>query len=1142
MLVSAVLLGLLAGVPAAAQRVPADPPAPVVVRSALPSLVPPQKDLDEPDAAELERWRARQRMLERLEKDQGPAVRHAAERAGLAAKEGTDRVLIILVEFGGRDTFEFFPEGPNKSTWDPLGKPDESEWTGTIGDCSAIIRKHNIAGPTRFTFEGPLHNHIERPRGTADEPSRSLIWTADFNPGYYQDISFGNGVQLQYQRKDGSEVSVDLTGKSVRNYYTDMSGGRYSIEGEVVGWVKVPHSVWWYAADPCPGARSVPAGIQVGKHGAIPRAGNLQTLVVDTLTAVKADYPDFDWTRYDQDKDGFVDRLWIIHAGLGEEDDRELLRRTDYGEGQVWSHASRLTTAHEVAPGIKVSRYIMMPENAGAAVLAHEFGHNLGAIDLYAYYGGSTSAGFWTVMADDWTGDPIGSVPPAFDPWHLDQWGWLSPLVISDPFREYVVKVGQASRFPGGGDVYRGVKIRLPDGRATLPVAPLGQHFWWSGRQELTNSTMTLAAPLSLPAAPAATLSFSTAYNIETSYDFLFVQVSADGGQTWKTLTNAQTTCRTAADWIGPRHGFPADLCAAKAGGFTGTNPGYPKHANQEFDLSEFAGRQILLRFWYLTDASVTLWGAFVDHVRVTAGSQQVFFDDAERGDANWRYAGAWQRNDGLFTYTHQYYLQWRNTTATGGFDSALSAPGWRFAPAGAGLLVWYNNNRYSDNEVADYLFDYPSYGPKGKMLVVDAHPEPYRDPALLAVGFDNEAANLRSRMQMRDAAFSLNRTPAFTAQANRSLLERTDTGAWVRQDTRFSGRPAVSRFGDSLGYYPGLELVVPGPAGSSESRQWMTRQWDSSVVLPSTKAYPVLAPGARVSAELLSRLTTALANGQPQVTRLGEVRLLSGDGGGGDPGEVGGQYGWHVEILSQTDGQATLRIWNDAKGYRPRLAAVNGASFAAGPVAPGSVVSIFGANLARATGAATAVPLPRLLEATTVSIDGFAAPLFYVSPGQINAQAPYEVKPGKVMLAVTGEGQERTAGVLEIAEAAPGIAVSGNRAITLNQNGTLNTVASPAPAGSIVVVFMTGQGLVDQPVETGGPAPNIPLARPLLRVSLTVGGRPARVHFAGLTLYSVGLMQVNLEVPDLPAGDHPVVVTIGGKASNAALIAVSGR
>ena len=114
-------------------------------------------------------------------------------------------------------------------------------------------------------------------------------------------------------------------------------------------------------------------------------------------------------------------------------------------------------------PGVSANAYIMMPENAGIAVLAHEFGHNLGAMDLYTYGDGQTSAGFWTLMSDSWVGFPLGYLPEAMDPMHLDQWGWLNPLTISDPARVYTVTLGQASRFPGNSEAVRAVKIQLPD-------------------------------------------------------------------------------------------------------------------------------------------------------------------------------------------------------------------------------------------------------------------------------------------------------------------------------------------------------------------------------------------------------------------------------------------------------------------------------------------------------------------------------------------------------------------------------------------------------------------------------------------------------------------------------------------------------
>jgi immune inhibitor A len=725
-----------------------------------------------------------------------------------------------------------------------------------------------------------------------------MIWTEDFNPGYYKDVILGNGFKFDYTRKDGSVVKEDFSGKSVNNYFKDISSGAYSFVGDIVGWVKVPHSVWWYGADPCPGARS---GIGVNDNGGIPDAGNAQSLVIDAIEAVKAAYPNFNWAYYDQDGDGEIDRLWIIHAGLGEEDGPVLLDRTDYGEGGMWSHSGSVAPPHPVVPGIKAGAYIMMPENSGISVLAHEFSHNLGADDLYAYSFGETSAGFWTLMADDWTGYPIGYLPPAIDPWHLDNWGWLHPMTVSDPAKVYTVTLGQASNFPKGRDTYRGAKIVLPDGIVPLPVKPIGTYQWWGGQENLTNSMMTLKNPVSIP--QNAILSFQTAYRMETGWDFLWVQVSDDGGAHWKTLTNADTACSHDPNWIGGLYGFPDDLCAAGMGGFTGTNSAFPSYGAEGFSLANYAGKSIQLRFWYMTDWG-TIWeGPFMDEVQISANGSVLFQDNAESGDSNWNYAGEWNRNNGNTIYTHHYYLQWRNVSSTGGYDSTLGDSRWDFGPANTGLLVWYNNNWYKNNEILDHLFDSPGFGPKGRMLVVDSHPDPYRDPYYVAMGFDNEGANLAHRSLMRDAPFSLKPTVDFTMKPY-----------WVYQETHFSGRPAVSRFNDGLGYYPGAEYANRGPGYSPPSHQWLSKQWDASVVIPSKVFYGIKAPDYTGSEEFRYFCDMILGGGDTgKLTCMSADQGLGYKGGTGNPGDAGGAYGWNVKVLSQTDSKATVRIWNSA-------------------------------------------------------------------------------------------------------------------------------------------------------------------------------------------------------------------------------------
>jgi uncharacterized protein (TIGR03437 family) len=113
-------------------------------------------------------------------------------------------------------------------------------------------------------------------------------------------------------------------------------------------------------------------------------------------------------------------------------------------------------------------------------------------------------------------------------------------------------------------------------------------------------------------------------------------------------------------------------------------------------------------------------------------------------------------------------------------------------------------------------------------------------------------------------------------------------------------------------------------------------------------------------------------------------------------------------------------------------------------------------------------------------------------------------------------------------------------RAPAINQDDTLNLSTNPALVGSYISVYLTGQGLVDQPVPTGTAAPIRTVANTLAQTTATIGGVPATVRFSGLAPGFVGLGQVNLLVPDLPAGDQPVIVTIGGVASEPATVTVT--
>lgn len=825
------------------------------------------KQIDMPNP--LERARIKQRLRWQRALRAGNTLDTKGRVAGggpsILRMSGSDRVLVILVEFGGTNSFTWTP---GVSTWDPLGRCDNSEYDGVnLANAAAsqfFAQKYGISAPTNLTYAGPLHNQITRPLGTND-PSATMIWQPDFAPSYYSNIIFGNGVIFDYTRQDGSIVYENYTGRSVRDYYEDLSGGAYSITGSVLGWVKVGRSVWWYGGDGLPGARSCPQ--RPAFMGAIPGAGDARNLVQDALLTAKAAYPGFDWASFDQDHDGLIDRLWIIHAGLGEEDNPALLNRTSYGEGGMWSHSWSLASPFEVVPGVSALSYIMMPENAGIAVLAHEFGHNLGAMDLYTYGDGQTSAGFWTLMSDSWVGFPLGFLPEAMDPMHLDEWGWLDPLVISDPARVYSVTLGQASRFPAATNLVRGVKIELPNGSVPLPVQPHGLFEWWGGKENLAEARMRLRSPIHIPET-GATLEFQTAYDTEAGYDYFYLELSPDAGASWQTVAN-----------------------------YNGRSASWPNYQAVSLSLAAQAGRDVLLRFRYTTDSYVLGEGPFLDDVVVRAGTQVLLADAAEQETNLWDYQAPWTRTDGNppVGYTHNYYLQWRNTTASGGYDQALGDPRFRFGPVNSGLLVWYQDDRFSDNSIFNHLTDPPSFGPKGKLLVLDSHPDPDLDPYWVAQGVTNELGIVFSRGSMRDAPFSRLPTLSFHLDP-----------PFAFQPADFTGRSAQPAFSDAVGYYPGIERLT--------ANRWRTRQWDASTVVPARRSYAVRGPGYAAGQAIDQIIATRSFIGTNESISY-RTNLISGGlagaGGDGDPGTIGAAYGWNARVVWQTNETAEVVIWN---------------------------------------------------------------------------------------------------------------------------------------------------------------------------------------------------------------------------------------
>lgn len=263
---------------------------------------------------------------------------------------------------------------------------------------------------------------------------------------------------------------------------------------------------------------------------------------------------------------------------------------------------------------------------------------------------------------------------------------------------------------------------------------------------------------------------------------------------------------------------------------------------------------------------------------------------------------------------------------------------------------------------------------------------------------------------------------------------------------------------------------------------------------------------------------------------------ILNANGAGFEPGV----YRATVLIQSPDSVPETVSVpvmyvlGSGASGSAIASAATAGSAQTTG--SPGMLFSVYGTQLSAATQAVNTAPLPFTLAGVSATVNGVAAPLSYVSPGQINLQIPYEAGAGPAVLGIDNNGQ--VAGfAFQIAPAAP--------AVFADASGNLNLTAIP---GGAATIYLTGAGDVYPPIFSGDtPSSTDPVSQfptPLLPLSVTVGGVPALVQWAGIPPGLVGEVQVNFWVPlSVSVGTQPVIVTVGGKASQPVnLKVVAGR
>jgi uncharacterized protein (TIGR03437 family) len=196
--------------------------------------------------------------------------------------------------------------------------------------------------------------------------------------------------------------------------------------------------------------------------------------------------------------------------------------------------------------------------------------------------------------------------------------------------------------------------------------------------------------------------------------------------------------------------------------------------------------------------------------------------------------------------------------------------------------------------------------------------------------------------------------------------------------------------------------------------------------------------------------------------------------------------------------------------------------------VAGGSVVSVFGANLALDTVLAPEGMVPQTLGGVTARVGDRLLPLFFVSPSQMNVQLPDDVASGAQLLTISSQGQPDVRTDFTVVRNAPGLFP-----VVFHEDGSVVTADSPAKRGELVTVYGTGFGPADHPRPEGFAIPRSPAYLIVDSASVQVGDAVIAAEKAFAVPGRTAIDAVQFRVPDSATSDATLRVTINGQDSN---------
>jgi len=290
--------------------------------------------------------------------------------------------------------------------------------------------------------------------------------------------------------------------------------------------------------------------------------------------------------------------------------------------------------------------------------------------------------------------------------------------------------------------------------------------------------------------------------------------------------------------------------------------------------------------------------------------------------------------------------------------------------------------------------------------------------------------------------------------------------------------------------------------------------------------------------------LSVSPANGNTLAGRAGTTVTVTVNPSGLAAGDYYGLIQVSSPNASSQVQMVTVRFTIQTAGEDPPQVTAGGIVSAAsykGPVAPGTLVAIFGSNFTDPGNVllATALPWPNELGGTSVTIAGVTAPVFVVTPGQINAMLPFDLAVNtELPIVVTRNNAVSAPQSVSMVSSLPSVFTQNQTGqglgaiIILHPDGSWNLAGNgnSATAGDTLEIYCTGLGDTNPRTVAGFPATASPLLWAIDTVTLTVGGVNVPVSYYGLVPGLAGLFQVNATLPSgiAASAQAPVVLTQG--------------